>query len=408
MAPGFRSWLHKWLPAIAERFGLSILAERLTKPLADQERAVALFRKFSRKLPDPYSEASLLNAERSPVPFRHRDDAKKELERWCYDDSSGWVLWKLVTGETGRGKTRLIMDLVETLNGETGRPWNAGFLDPVKLRRDPDALSGFDRLPGDLLFVIDYAERFEPEVRTVLKASLALGREEPPRRVRVVLISRRHSDLWREMAKDDTEIRDFMGKAGFSQFEPSPLGQEKATREAVFDHAYAAFAEHFAEERPLAERPNLNQKGFEEAILIHLAALSLYRREIPAREVSEEALLNWILDRERRQWNRLIEDRAEKQRLPAALAHAPVEQAAAYLTLVSLGGEGIRGPDEAVASLKKCPLLEGQPAATLLALAQIFHELYPGPAWINGVTPDLIGTYLLSVTQDSFIQHLYE
>ena len=296
------------------------------------------------------------------------------------------------------------MRLVEILEEEPGRPWHAGFLDPTKVRSDPEALKCFRDLPGDLLFVIDYAERFEPEVRSVLKASLELADVQPPRRVRVVLISRRHSELWRQIAIKDKEIGDFMDESRFSQFEPLPLGRDKSTREAVFNDAYAAFAKHFDEDRPLEERPDLDRRGFAEALLIHMAALSLYQREVNARDISEETLLDWVLTRERRQWNLLIESR---EKLPPVLKGAPVEQAAAYLTLVSLGG-GIRNRDQALASLKNCPLLEGLDAPTLSALAEIFHELYPGPGWVNGVTPDLIGTYLLSVTEDDFIQNLYE
>ncbi len=324
------------------------------------------------------------------------------LRDWCYDDSSGWVRWKLITGDTGRGKTRLVMRLLEVLKDEGGRPWNVGFLDLSKLRFNPETLLYFDVLPGDFVFVVDYAERFEPEVRAVMKASLALGDGNPERRVRVVFISRRRSDLWDRIAESDMDIGGFMSQ-GLSEFEPSPLGQDQATREAAFDDAYAAFAEHFREERDLKQRPDLNQQGFDEAILIHLAALSVYLGEVSARDVSEDALLEWILVREKRHWDELVESRTGMK----VLKQAPIQQAAAYLTLVSLG-EGIRSRDKAVESLKRCPLLDGVDPATLAVISGIFHDLYPGPGWVNGVTPDLVGAYFLSIIDDDFIEHLYE
>jgi len=130
--------------------------------------------------------------------------------------------------------------------------------------------------------------------------------------------------------------------------------------------------------------------------------LSLYRGPVKADEVSEETLLDWILVREKRHWNKMIENRG----LPRTLENAPVEQAAARLTLVSLG-DGIRNRDQAISNLEGCPLLKGLDAPTLAAVADIFHDLYPGPGWVNGLTPDLIGAYLLNVTDDDYIRDLY-
>jgi hypothetical protein len=47
--------------------------------------------------------------------------------------------------------------------------------------------------------------------------------------------------------------------------------------------------------------------------------------------------------------------------------------------------------------------MDGLPNPTLSAIADIFRELYPGPAWVNGVTPDLVGQYLLRVAEDEFL-----
>ena len=398
----FRPWVEKWLPAVVQPLGLSEAGKLIVKPLVAQRRAEALFRSTRRASPSYQSVASLLHPERSPVPFGYRDDDLRMLEDWCHDDSSGWVAWKLVTGETGRGKTRLLMRLVEVLRDMMDRRWRAGFLDMTALRADPGALLCFYHLPGDLLFVVDYAERFEAEVHATLKSSLALADAGAERRIRVVLISCRESELWQSIADSDMDIGDVMSGDGFSRYEPLPLGRDPSARKGIFDDAYAAFEDHFGEERPLAKRPDLSRRGFEEAILIHMAALSLHQGEISAGDVSEEALLDWVLSREKRHWSETIDKRDE---LPSSLKRAPIAQAAACLTLVSLGA-GIRDRDQAIAGLRQCPLLSGVAGPALSAVADLFHDLYPGPGWVNGVTPDLIGTYLLNAAEDDFAASL--
>jgi hypothetical protein len=403
MKMDFRTWFEKWLPAVAGPFGFSDAAKLIVEPLAAQRRAETLFRSMARAAPSYQSVASLLHPERSPVAFGYRDDDLRMLEDWCHDNAKGWVAWKLVTGETGRGKTRLLMQLAQVLNDKMDRPWRAGFLDMAALRADPRALLCFYHLPGDLLFVVDYAERFEAEVRAILKATLALADAGAERRIRVVLISRRESELWQSIADSDMDIGDFMAGGGFTRHEPPPLGREASAREPIFDHAYAAYEDQFGEKRPLARRPNLSGQRFEEAILIHMAPLALHQGEMDAGDVSEEALLDWVLARDRRHWDETIDNRGHS----SALKRAPIQQAAAYLTLVSVGA-GIRNRDEAVAGLRNCPLLSGLDGPTLSAVAEIFHDLYPGPGRVNGVTPDLVGTYLLNATDDNFIRGLYE
>ena len=65
--------------------------------------------------------------------------------------------------------------------------------------------------------------------------------------------------------------------------------------------------------------------------------------------------------------------------------------------------EGVTSRDRVIALLGNCPRLGGVDAPTRGSIADIFHELYPGPGWVNGVTPDLVGTYLLAMTDDDFI-----
>ncbi len=126
--------------------------------------------------------------------------------------------------------------------------------------------------------------------------------------------------------------------------------------------------------------------------MIHAAALYFRRHDGKDGVANRDDILAAILERERRLWNQTI--RARKD-LPEAICDAPIEQAAAYLTLVSLN-EGVANRDRTITLLGNCSRLSGLDSPTIGQIADIFHELYPGPDWVNGVTPDLIGTYLLS------------
>ena len=45
--------------------------------------------------------------------------------------------------------------------------------------------------------------------------------------------------------------------------------------------------------------------------------------------------------------------------------------------------------------LSRCPALAGQGADTIVRLADLFHDVYPGPAWLNPIQPDLLGEALM-------------
>ena len=117
-------------------------------------------------------------------------------------------------------------------------------------------------------------------------------------------------------------------------------------------------------------------------------------------------LLGTILGRERRLWNQAVMDRSG---LANTLRDAPIRQAAECLTLVSLN-EGVASRDRTSALLGACPRLAGLDAATLGAIADIFHELYEREErddWARGVTPDLLGTFLLRETDDGLLRNLF-
>jgi hypothetical protein len=46
------------------------------------------------------------------------------------------------------------------------------------------------------------------------------------------------------------------------------------------------------------------------------------------------------------------------------------------------------------------PLLGGQSAVVVDAVAELLHRLYPGEAWLQGVLPDLLGEHLVERALD--------
>ena len=106
---------------------------------------------------------------------------------------------------------------------------------------------------------------------------------------------------------------------------------------------------------------------------------------------TEDDVLGFLLARERRHWSRA----AAALGLPPALrSDAVLGEAAALLTLASQQG-AIATAADARAVLRTGALLGDQPAALLDRIAEIFRETYPGTGHVGGVTPDLLGDYLI-------------
>ena len=134
-----------------------------------------------------------------------------------------------------------MMQFAERLNADPSRPWTAGFLDLGDLKRHPEKLLCFHQARGDLLFVIDYAERFEDEVVLTLFTTLALAQEFPDRRIRLVLISRRRSDLWAEIPKRHEDIQSYFDIGGLKVVDLAKIADRDVSREDVYRAAAKDF-----------------------------------------------------------------------------------------------------------------------------------------------------------------------
>jgi hypothetical protein len=245
MSEKFRRFVVKWLPAVSGPVGATKIADIIVERLKYQEDALKLFRSMARPLPPRHANAALLHPERTIVSFDHRDELEEELLTWCRERGRNTLSWKLVTGPAGRGKTRLLMHIVDRLKQDDGGGWTAGFINIPVLRENPEYALLFAAVPGDLVFVVDYAERFRNELTSLMQATLALAEYEPKRRIKLLLISRTYADIWSDIANDSLEVGEFMDAGGFTSQEIPSIADSDEFRRKVFDNAIEGFVAHF-------------------------------------------------------------------------------------------------------------------------------------------------------------------
>ncbi len=386
--------IERWVPAFAKLINLDKLAEAAIATARDGDDALALLRKDTAPKRKIYNDATLLSANYSPVPFGFRDTQMDEFREWFFQDTKGEPRWRLITGEGGRGKTRFMKEFCATLQAESGRALTAGFLDVSKLSQSKAALMSFLEVKGDLLLVMDYAERFADEVKAVMLASLAIADCMEDRRIRLVFIARRESERWQEIRNSQEDIADFCyPEAHFQTFELPAVGDRGDDRRRVaFDQAFAAYCEHFGEDRPLPDAVALDDDAFDDFLMIHLSALAHYRGELPAGAMADERqLLDWVLRREESQhWIEIATGRKATKDLELNA----LREAAIVLTASTLG-DNLATVAEGRERLKLCPLLADTSTATRTAVAEMFRDLYPG-AGIGGIIPDRLGSNFLA------------
>ncbi|HEV2779355.1 MAG TPA: hypothetical protein VGX25_08125 [Actinophytocola sp.] len=365
------------LPGLELAFRQEVL-ERLdaapaeTAALAAGRGADVLSLVTSTWTPVLHPPSALLRAAYRVVPFNGRDTELAELERWR--DAPDPLRVRLVSGPGGMGKTRL---LIEAALRASAAGWRSGFLVSDVDGRDAWA-ADLLRWRGDLFVVIDYAETRRREVIELIAAALT-GRAT---RVRCVLLARARGEWWDEVSRTHGSVGDLLTGPATTVTRLGPLVPAVADRPAVVTEA----ARHFGDVLgtvPATVAQAFTEDDFDRVLFLHLAALEAALGD-PGKAAG--TLLDAALRREQALWD----DGARALSLPH-LAGRPMRQAAA---LITLAGQ-IAHPTEAVALLRTCPLLADQPAAVLDDVAELFHRLYPGTAWLQGVQPDLLGEHLV-------------
>ncbi len=158
---------------------------------------------------------SLLQWRTAISDFAGRDAEMTALKAWAYSDLP--ISAKFVTGEGGVGKTRLAAELAMELRKDG---WAAGFPD---LRHD----NAYFAAKSGTLLIVDYPEEL-PGGLDSLFTGLARVEESGASRLRVLFLSRREPDVWRQLALDTNAdamidwapvpLGPLMGEAAWSVF----------------------------------------------------------------------------------------------------------------------------------------------------------------------------------------------
>jgi hypothetical protein len=221
----------------------------LNRDPAREEDAASLARSLFRPQIDPArlsdaSTATLLRAERGIVTFSRREQELQDFRTWIVDEAASKLI--LVTGPSGRGKTRLLQQVVHDSRVEHRDRVLAGFVDQETLRNTPEVLAGVFAHQGTVLLVVDYAERARLETEAILKLMVTLDSAAlmgAPIRVRVVLIARHKSEVWRQIGLTDDRIRGVLGPGGekLEEWKLGPLVTTPEGRRDEFERAFRAF-----------------------------------------------------------------------------------------------------------------------------------------------------------------------
>jgi transcriptional regulator with XRE-family HTH domain len=316
------------------------------------------------------SPGALLRADvHDGVPFHGRKLELKELNDWC--NASALVSVKLITGAGGIGKTRLLIELCQRLRRSD---WAAGFTSTGA----PELF----RERGGTLVVIDYADAALEVTRRVL-AEAVRRRERGP--IRVALLARRADDWWDHLASTGGGVSELLTGSATAfmpilAFAPSP-----EERLHAFEVACQALAKRLHRSVPRRSRPALAGNSYNLILHVHMAALAF----IEGCEVKDaRALLDYMLLRERRDWERRLKDRSFPERLLPAIS--TVVAAVVHL-------HGVDTEEDAVKLMQLEPRLHGVAKADLYSLAGLLHAAYQGPKWLNKLQPDPVGDHLVAV-----------
>jgi len=333
----------------------------------------------TRPLPDEVAPSRLLVAAHEVIPFyeegRRHDLAR--LAEWCRADAQGPV--RLITGEGGTGKTRLLVEWCKRLRAQG---WHAGFLP----HRPPDDWrQALFRGHAPRLVVIDYAETRLDEVETLLQR-LAV-RSEP--KLRVVLLARREADWWRQLSERSDEIADLLLRSP-APYRVAPLAPEPDRRAEMRRAVIEVFAAALGVEPPPDPAlPDFCDRAFDRALYLYMAGLAAVLGEPPG---AAESLLGEILKHERRFWLRALESAFPSDRNAVDQLAEATDRFLAAVTMI--GGVS---PD-AIAHELVCHvtrLTEGEhdlPGA----LIRLACRFYRGPQGIEPLEPDVLGEQLVA------------
>jgi hypothetical protein len=345
-----------------------------------QPRVEGLLRNPVRTLPTFLERPSvLLRSEYGVVPFTGREQLLAWIVNWCFEKVRFSA--QLFVGPAGSGKTRLVIEACKRLR-RSG--WDARFLDCNALESiataEPELLEALfaPRLPRPI--VMDYSETR----RSLIKAFLDCGlRKQTGQPIRLILVARSATEWWGELLGSRYEYHELLGTHAVP-IEVAPLAADVDHRYEIFRLAVEAYSDALKVARPEVTPPDLSRDHFDRVLFLHLASLAFVLGN-PLDTPTE--LLDFILDHEKRYWERMADD----LELPKEF-HSMLQTAAATIVMAA----GCASAGQLLDILSHTPTLCELNRAELKLISTVFRSLYENGEAIEPLQPDVVGEHLVA------------
>ncbi len=327
---------------------------------------------------------NMLVARYRIVPFLDRDGILAEALAWATNPDEETFPGRLYVAPGGFGKTRLALELTETLRDQG---WRCRFL---SRQNAEDLVSGAlpdllrDEAARGVLLVFDYAES---QADLLKKAAVTVDATESTVPIRLLALARSPEGWWDGLSREDAMARVF-DPTPFRTIEDRLSPQDQT---ALLDDATTAFTQALANagEAPPeggAKRYDLSGRDFDRPLMVAMAAF-LGARGIVANP--EQSLLSHMFHQEQSLWKRALGPNVPDNDRGLAL----LQGAAAQITLV-------QGASTSAAGTLLAALRMGQdygaPArdTALAALARIYGTETDAGVFRHPIQPDILGEHV--------------
>lgn len=366
------------LVALADHPGFEAQRMEVLQRLAEQPPGLPIYDPTLIHRPG-LSPSALLDARYRVVPLMNREADVDDWRRWAQGGNSRV---RVLTGPGGMGKTRLLIEVCRELR-QSGQ--QAGLLREDAVFSDTQRLAVQLAKPGNSLIVVDYAEGRRKELDALCRMLLEHGGFD---RARLVLLARNAGEWLNDLLDDNGPAGQIVSRAGCAEpirltpAAPVKFSQRQQDRAAVAAVAARAFGETAGvadadvAER-LSSRLDADRPEFDRILFL----LAEVWRAIFAKSSRHRDTWRAILDRERRYLSKF----------DVGIAPREIMKSLHWVCV----NDGAASRREAVDLLRQRDALYGNSLEAITQMAELFHNLYPGPKWLNPIQPDLLASALM-------------